>query len=275
MPELPEVEVSRQGLLPYLTGQRIAGAVARVDKLRHPVPAALNERLTGLSVNTIHRRGKYLLFDCSGQHGGGWLLLHLGMSGSLRLVPPGTPAQKHDHFDLQFAQTVLRLRDPRRFGLLLWHAGETIDAHPLLACLGVEPLSEAFDGEWLHTAIRHRRTPIKPLLMNARLLVGIGNIYASESLFLAGISPLRAAGNVDRPECDTLADAIRHTLQQSIAAGGSSVRDYVHSDGAAGCFQLACAVYDRKGLPCHTCSTPISAIRQSGRSTFYCSRCQV
>ncbi len=275
MPELPEVEVSRQGLLPYLTGQRITGAIVRVDKLRHPVSPALGNRLTGLRLNTIRRRGKYLLFDCTSQSGGGWLLLHLGMSGSLRLVPPDTPAQKHDHFDLLFEQTVLRLRDPRRFGLLLWHAGETIDAHPLLACLGVEPLSEAFDGEWLYSATRHRRAPIKPLLMDARVLVGIGNIYASESLFLAGISPLRAAGNVGRSECATLADAIRQTLQQSIAAGGSSVRDYVHSDGGAGCFQLSCAVYDRKGLSCHACGTPISAIRQAGRSTFYCSRCQV
>jgi formamidopyrimidine-DNA glycosylase len=274
MPELPEVEVSRQGLLPYLPGQRIIGACIRTPKLRHEIPAGLAARLTGLRVDAILRRGKYLLFDCEHAHGGGWLILHLGMSGSLRLVSPGTPAQKHDHFDLIFSSTVLRLRDPRRFGALLWHEGSGIETHPLLALLGIEPLSEGFDGDWLFAAAQRRSGPIKPLLMDSHLVVGIGNIYAAESLFHAGISPLRAANRISRERYRKLAPAIRTTLEASIAAGGSSVRDYVHSDGGAGCFQLSCAVYDRSGDPCPACGNPIRSIRQAGRSTFYCPRCQ-
>jgi formamidopyrimidine-DNA glycosylase len=274
MPELPEVEVSRQGLLPYLPGQRIIGACIRTPKLRHEIPAGLAARLTGLRVDAILRRGKYLLFDCEHAHGGGWLILHLGMSGSLRLVSPGTPAQKHDHFDLIFSSTVLRLRDPRRFGALLWHEGSGIETHPLLALLGIEPLSEGFDGDWLFAAAQRRSGPIKPLLMDSHLVVGIGNIYAAESLFHAGISPLRAANRISRERYRKLVPAIRTTLEASIAAGGSSVRDYVHSDGGAGCFQLSCAVYDRSGDPCPACGNPIRSIRQAGRSTFYCPRCQ-
>lgn len=275
MPELPEVEVSRQGLLPYLSGQRITGVVARVAKLRHPIPTGLGQRLTGLNIETIQRRGKYLLIDCASTRGGGWLILHLGMSGSLRLVPPGSIAQKHDHFDLLLEKNVLRLRDPRRFGALLWHEGHSIDDHHLLARLGVEPLSDTFNGDWLFTITRRRRLPIKPLLMDNRLLVGIGNIYASESLFHAGISPLRLAEQINRQDCQALAEAIRDTLHASIAAGGSSVRDYVHSDGGAGCYQLSCAVYDRQGQPCPACGTAISLVRQAGRSTYYCSECQI
>lgn len=274
MPELPEVEVSRLGLLPYLPGERIVAAIVRTPKLRHDIPDGLNQHLSGLHVDKIVRRGKYLLFDCESAQGGGWLILHLGMSGSLRLVPPGTPPQKHDHFDLIFARTVLRLRDPRRFGALLWHEGANIEHHPLLTVLGIEPLSDAFDGDWLHAATRLRRTPIKPLLMDSHLVVGIGNIYASESLFSAGISPLRSANRISGTRYRLLASAIRETLEASIAAGGSSVRDYVHSDGGAGCFQLSCAVYDRAGAPCRNCDKPLRTIRQSGRSTFYCPHCQ-
>ena len=274
MPELPEVEVSRQGLLPYLPGRRIAGAVIRTPRLRHEIPPGLAERLRGLYVDDIVRRGKYLLFDCESGRGGGWLILHLGMSGSLRLVPPDSPAQKHDHFDLVFADIAMRLRDPRRFGVLLWHEGRDVERHPLLAVLGIEPLTDAFDGDWLFAATRTRSAPIKPLLMDSHLLVGVGNIYAAESLFSAGISPLRAANRISRERYGRLASAIRATLEASIAAGGTSVRDYVHSDGGAGCFQLSCAVYDRAGDPCTVCGTPIRAIRQAGRSTFYCPRCQ-
>jgi formamidopyrimidine-DNA glycosylase len=274
MPELPEVEVSRLGLLPYLPGQRIIDAVIRTPRLRHDIPAGLARRLAGLRIEAILRRGKYLLFDCESAHGGGWLIVHLGMSGSLRLVAPGSPAQKHDHFDLVLAHTVLRLRDPRRFGAILWHDGHDVERHPLLAVLGIEPLTEGFDGGWLYTATRRRSGPIKPLLMDSHLVVGIGNIYAAESLFRAGISPLRAANRISRERYEKLAPAIRTTLEASIAAGGSSVRDYVHSDGGAGCFQLSCAVYDRSGEPCPTCGTPVRSIRQAGRSTFYCPRCQ-
>jgi len=274
MPELPEVEVSRQGLLPYLPGQRIVDAIFRTPKLRHDMPPSLASRLTGLRVDAILRRGKYLLFDCESARGGGWLILHLGMSGSLRLVAPATPAQKHDHVDLVFARTTLRFRDPRRFGLLLWHEGSDIERHPLIAVLGIEPLSEQFDGNWLYTETRRRSGPIKPLLMDSHLVVGVGNIYASESLFRAGISPLRAAKRISSKRYHILVPAIRATLETSIAAGGSSVRDYVHSDGGAGCFQLSCAVYGREGEPCPGCGHPVRSVRQAGRSTFYCPHCQ-
>lgn len=274
MPELPEVEVSRLGLLPFLEGQRVVAAVFRTPALRHPIPADLADRLTGLRVDAIARRGKYLLFDCESATGGGWLILHLGMSGSLRLVPAGTPPQKHDHVDLVFARTTLRLRDPRRFGAVVWHEGADIAHHPLIAVLGIEPLSPAFDGNWLFAQTRRRSSPIKPLLMDGHLVVGIGNIYASESLFLAGVSPLRAANRISLERYRLLVPAIRKTLETSIAAGGSSVRDYVHSDGGAGSFQLSCAVYDRHGQPCTRCGGAVRSLRQAGRTTFYCPRCQ-
>jgi formamidopyrimidine-DNA glycosylase len=277
MPELPEVEVSRLGLLPYLPGQTIVQAIFRTPKLRHALTPELASKLTGKRVRAILRRGKYLLFDCAdeqGNDGDGWLIIHLGMSGSLRLAPDGAPAQKHDHVDLIFPETVLRLRDPRRFGALQWHEGTDIEHHPSIAVLGMEPLSPGFDGEWLYAATRHRNTPIKPLLMNSHLLVGVGNIYASEALFRAGITPMRAAGSLGLQRCRKLAAAIRATLEESIAAGGSSLRDYVHSDGGAGSFQVACAVYGRAGLPCPACGTPVRALRQASRTTFYCSRCQ-
>ncbi|WP_153111735.1 bifunctional DNA-formamidopyrimidine glycosylase/DNA-(apurinic or apyrimidinic site) lyase [Propionivibrio limicola] len=274
MPELPEVEVSRLGLLPHLPGQRLLNAIFRTPRLRHPIPPELATRLAGLHIDAIRRRGKYLLFDCESAHGGGWLILHLGMSGSLRLVAPGTPPQKHDHVDLIFASTVLRLRDPRRFGTLVWHEGSRVESHPLVAVLGTEPLSDGFGGDWLYDATRPRRGPIKTVLMDSHLIVGIGNIYAAESLFRAGISPLRPAHRISRKRCRALAEAIRATLTEAIAAGGSSVRDYVHSDGGAGSFQTSCAVYGRQGQPCPRCGAPVRMIRQAGRSTFYCPSCQ-
>ena len=274
MPELPEVEVSRLGLLPFITGQTIVDAIFRTARLRHELPPSVALRLAGLRVDAIARRGKYLLFDCQSAQGGGWLILHLGMSGSVRLVTAATPAQKHDHVDLIFAKTTLRLRDPRRFGTLLWHEGDGVERHPLLVMLGIEPLSDAFDGDWLFTQTRKRSTPIKPLLMDSHFIVGIGNIYAAESLFRAGISPLRAANRISRERYRLLVVAIRATLEASIAAGGSSVRDYVHSDGGAGSFQLSCAVYGRAAEPCPSCEAPVRVLRQAGRSTFYCPRCQ-
>ena len=274
MPELPEVEVSRLGLLPHLPGKQVVEAVFRAPRLRHDIPAEMASRLAGLYVDAIYRRGKYLLFDCESGVAGGWLIIHLGMSGSLRLVANGTPAQKHDHVDLVFADTTLRLRDPRRFGTVLWHEGGSIESHPLIAALGIEPLSPQFDGDWLYKATRKRHAPIKPLLMDSHLVVGIGNIYASEALFRAGIAPARAADRISRARYRKLASDIRATLQESIAAGGSSVRDYVHSDGGAGSFQVTCFVYGREGEPCRVCKTPISASRQAGRTTFHCPHCQ-
>lgn len=274
MPELPEVEVSRLGLLPFVSGQRLVDVVFRTPKLRHELPPSLIPRLVGLRVESIVRRGKYLLFDCQSQSGGGWLILHLGMSGSLRLVTSDAPVQKHDHVDLVFANTTMRFRDPRRFGTLLWHEGADVERHPLIAVMGIEPLTAGFTADWLYAQTRQRSAPIKPLLMDSHFIVGIGNIYAVESLFRARISPLRAANRISRVRYRILVDAIRATLEASIAAGGSSVRDYVHSDGGAGSFQLTCAVYDRQGEACLSCGQPIRQIRQAGRSSFYCQHCQ-
>lgn len=278
MPELPEVEVSRMGIAPLLEGQRLLGAITRCPRLRTELDPALGEILSGCTIKTVRRRAKYLLIDC---HRGeasaprsGTLIIHLGMSGSLRFVAPGTPPQAHDHVDLVLADRLLRYRDPRRFGLVVWHPGGDVERHPLLAALGPEPLDPAFDGAWLHAALVRRSQAIKPVLMDASLVVGIGNIYAAEALFRAGISPLRPANRIAVPRCNALAENIQTTLRQAIAAGGSSVRDYVHSDGGAGCFQLQCAVYERAGAPCVHCGRPIRQIRQAGRSTYYCATCQ-
>ena len=273
MPELPEVEVCRRGLQPEVEGQRIRGAVVRTPRLRLPLAANLGATLAGQRVVAVRRRGKYLLLDCQGGREDGCLIIHLGMSGNLRFVPQGTPPEKHDHVDLIFERQILRFADPRRFGVLLWQAaGEP--PHALLAVLGIEPLADEFTDDWLFAATRRRAGPIKPLLMDSHLVVGIGNIYASESLFRAGISPLRAANRISRERYARLASAIRQTLADAIAAGGSSIRDYVHSDGGAGCFQVECAVYDRAGEPCRRCAGIVRQVRQGGRSTFYCPACQ-
>ena len=273
MPELPEVEVCRRGLQPEIEGQTILGAVVRSPRLRLPLSATLGETLAGQRVAAVRRRGKYLLLDCRGGGEDGCLIIHLGMSGNLRFVPPDTPPGKHDHVDIVFAGKILPFADPRRFGVVLWQAaGEA--PHPLLAVLGIEPLGDEFTADWLFAATRRRAAPIKPLLMDSHLVVGIGNIYASESLFRAGISPLRAANRISRERYGRLVPAIRQTLSDAIAAGGSSIRDYVHSDGGAGCFQVECAVYDRTGEPCRRCAGVVRQVRQGGRSTFYCAACQ-
>ena len=278
MPELPEVEVSRLGIAPLLEGRQLLGAVTRCPRLRIELDPRLDTLLRGCTIDAVRRRAKYLLIDCRrdapGTARSGTLIIHLGMSGSLRFVPPGTPAQRHDHVDLVLADRLLRYRDPRRFGLVAWHPGDDVERHPLLAALGPEPLAPEFDGRWLHAALARRSQAIKPVLMDASLVVGIGNIYASEALFRAGISPLRAANRIALQRCDSLAHAVQETLRQAIAAGGSSVRDYVHSDGGAGCFQLQCAVYERAGDPCVRCAHPIRQVRQAGRSTYYCPTCQ-
>ena len=273
MPELPEVEVCRRGVQPGVEGRMLLGAVVRAPRLRLPVPEGLDRILAGQRVGAVRRRGKYLLFDCRGATFDGTLVIHLGMSGSLRFVPPGTPAGRHDHVDLLFADHVLRFSDPRRFGVVLWQPAGAAE-HPLLAVLGVEPLDEVFTGDWLYAALRRRAAPVKPVLMDSHLVVGIGNIYASESLFRAGISPLRAASRISAGRCQRLAGAVRETLSDAIAAGGSSIRDYVHSDGGAGCFQVDCAVYDRAGQPCRRCGGVVRQVRQAGRSTYWCAGCQ-
>ena len=276
MPELPEVEVCRRGIEPELLGQMVVGGVIRVPKLRQEIPRELIELLPGCQIVAVRRRAKYLLIDCRKDGVEGSLIIHLGMSGNLRFVPPDLPPEKHDHFDLILPTQILRFADPRRFGVVLWQPGppERAGEHALLATQGVEPLSDRFTPDWLFAAIARRSGPIKPTLMDSHLVVGIGNIYASESLFRAGISPLRAANRISRARYEVLVPAIRATLSDAIAAGGSSIRDYVHSDGGAGCFQVQAGVYDRAGLPCLRCGGVVRQIRQAGRSTYYCLGCQ-
>jgi formamidopyrimidine-DNA glycosylase len=270
MPELPEVETTRRGLLPHLVGRRLRGAVVRNGNLRWPVPRDLAKRLRGEEVLGIRRRGKYLLFDC----GSGHLLVHLGMSGRLTLVPGGAPARLHDHVDVQLeGDQLLRLTDPRRFGAMLWLAGPT-DRHALLRDLGLEPLEAEFTGEALHRLARGRRVAVKQFLMNGRIVTGVGNIYAAEALFRAGIHPLRAAGSLSRARWDRLAVAVRATLEDALAAGGTTLRDFASAEGRPGYFQNETAVYAREGLPCRRCGRKVRALRQGQRSTFYCGSCQ-
>ncbi len=270
MPELPEVETTRRGLAPLLVGKRIKAAIVRHHGMRLPVPRNLPRLLAGATIRQLTRRGKYLLFDC----GTGTLILHLGMSGRLWVAGAASPPAKHDHFDLVLDNgTVVRLRDPRRFGLVLWHTGDPL-SHPLLAVIGPEPLSAVFDGACLHRATRKRSAAIKQVLMDSHVVAGVGNIYANEALFRAGIRPTTPAQRLSSARCGVLAEKVRETLKDAIVAGGSSLRDYVGSDGLAGNFQSQFLVYDRAGKPCHTCGTPIKEIRQGQRSTFYCPRCQ-
>ncbi len=269
MPELPEVETVMRGLRPHLEGVRLAGAVVRDHRLRWPVAARLDARLRGQMVHALGRRGKYLLLELDR----GQLILHLGMSGSLRILIQPTPAGPHDHVDILLeGGACLRLRDPRRFGAVL--LAETPGQHPLLTHLGIEPLDETFDGKRLYDLTRGRRTAIKQLLMDARLIVGIGNIYANEALFHAGIDPRLPAGRLSRARCVRLADAIRATLELAIAAGGSTLRDFVDSAGRPGYFQQVYAVYGRACEPCRRCGHPIVTFRQGGRSSFACPVCQ-
>ncbi len=276
MPELPEVEVCRRGIEPELARETIVGVTIRAPRLRQPIPPELIDLLPGCRIVAVRRRGKYLLIDCRRAGVEGTLIIHLGMSGNLRFVPPGLPPEKHDHVDLVLPTQILRFADPRRFGVVLWQAGppELADRHPLLASQGIEPLSDGFTPDWLQAALVRRSGPIKPILMDSHLVVGIGNIYASESLFRAGISPLRAANRISLARYEILVPAIRETLADAIAAGGSSIRDYVHSDGGAGCFQIQAGVYDRAGEPCLRCGGVVRQIRQAGRSTYYCAGCQ-
>ena len=270
MPELPEVETTRRGLAPHLINQRIRNAIVRNASLRVPVPRGLAKRLAGLTIRDVTRRGKYLLIDC----GAGTLIVHLGMSGRLWLVDADTPAGTHDHFDLVLENgRSVRLRDPRRFGLVVWRDRDAPE-HPLLASIGPEPLSPEFSGKSLYDSSRNRSAAIKLFLMDSHVVAGVGNIYASEALFRAGINPKLAARRIGRGRYDVLAAKIRETLEAAIAAGGSTLRDFVGGDGRAGYFQNEHLVYGRAGEPCLTCGTEIRELRQGARATFYCPTCQ-
>lgn len=270
MPELPEVETTRRGLEPHLKKVRIEQIVVRDRRLRWPVPHELERQATGTIVHSVERRGKYLLIQCDN----GWMIVHLGMSGRLRVLPHAVAPSKHDHFDLVLSSgAIVRFTDPRRFGALLW-TREDPGQHPLLRNLAPEPLDSKFDAQWLHTRTRGRVTPIKLAIMNNEIVTGVGNIYANEALFRAGIHPKTRAGRLSRQRCEKLVGAIRQTLLEAISAGGSSLRDFFGTDGSPGYFQQTYNVYARQGEPCYHCGAPIRSSRLGQRSTFYCTHCQ-
>ena len=271
MPELPEVETTRRGIAPYVVGRRVAALKVYDRRLRWPVPAGLERRIAGRSVDALDRRSKYLLFRL----GADTLLMHFGMTGSLRAferTPP--PRRAHDHVDVVLdSGATLRYHDPRRFGALLWLPAPA-ERHPLLATLGPEPFDDAFDADYLYRESRRRSAAIKLALMDNSLVVGVGNIYASESLFRAGIRPTTPARDVSKPRLARLVEAVRATLSEAIAKGGSTLRDYVNGDGEPGNFQNDSFVYGRTGEPCRVCGAPIRSLRQGGRTTTFCPRCQ-
>jgi len=269
MPELPEVETSRRGIEPWIAGRTIDDVIVRDRRLRWPVPRGIESKLRGQTIDSVARRAKYLLIHTSN----GTAILHLGMTGSVFIVDQGTPAGVHDHFDVELdSGKALRFRDPRRFGSFLWSRKPY--EHPLLAKLGPEPLGDEFDGDYLWRISRARKVSVKQFIMNAQVVVGVGNIYASESLFLAGINPKRAAGRISRHRYAILAAAIRDILARSIRAGGTTLRDYYGGDGEPGWFSQQLEVYDRDGEHCRQCNTVIRAIVQGQRSTYYCKTCQ-
>lgn len=271
MPELPEVETTRQGIAPFLVGQRVTRVIVRNPRLRWRVPKGLSTELPGQIIRTITRRAKYLLLATDA----GTVIVHLGMSGSLRVVDADRSPEKFDHVDLVLSNgKCLRLRDPRRFGSVLWTQKDPI-THRLLAELGPEPLEPDFSSAYLHRVTRGRSRAIRDVLLDSRVVAGIGNIYANEALFSAGIRPTRAAGRLSSADCDKLAAAIRATLKRAIRAGGTTLRDYHASDGEPGYFQLSFKVYGRRHAPCRVCRTPIQLRRLGQRSSFYCRRCQV
>ena len=276
MPELPEVEVTRRGLAPHLEGRVVDSVLMRRAGLRWPFPPDLSRQLAGCTVEATGRRGKYLLIHFA--HG--TLIVHLGMSGHLRVLPFGSVPEKHDHFDLVFngagGQQVLRMTDPRRFGAVLWHAAADgpLSGHPLLRGLGVEPLEAGFSGQLLYAQTRKRRTAIKQLLLAGDIVVGVGNIYACESLFQARINPKTQANRIGPARYDKLAQAIRTILTAAIVQGGSTLRDFISVNGQSGYFQQSYMVYDRAGVQCCVCAAPVRQIKQGQRSTFYCAHCQ-
>lgn len=269
MPELPEVETTRRGIMAAVQQHRVTQVQVHESRLRWPVPPELSA-LEHQTVTAVTRRGKYLLLHTAA----GTALVHLGMSGSLRLVSPGTPRKLHDHVEISLdSGWILRLHDPRRFGCLLWFTTPP-DEHPLLASLGPEPLEDGFDGNHLFQQSRGRTAPVKHFIMDSHVVVGVGNIYANEALFRAGIHPLRAAGRISATRYDRLADEIRAILAYAIQRGGTTLRDFVNSQGEPGYFQLELDAYGRGGEPCHRCRTTMKEVRLGGRSTVFCPRCQ-
>ena len=269
MPELPEVETTRRGIEPHVVGRRIHRLVVHERRLRWPVDVQTSATFVGCTIRRAGRRAKYLLLETDV----GTMILHLGMSGSLRVLPASTPRIAHDHVDIELdSGQTLRFNDPRRFGSLLFTADPA--THPLLKGLAPEPLKDGFDGEYLWKITRRRKVAIKQLIMNARLVVGVGNIYASEALFRARIRPRRQARSLTRQECARLARAIKATLTMAVKVGGTTLRDYVGADGNPGYFRQKLYVYERAGQPCRVCKRPIKQFTQGQRSTYWCSHCQ-
>jgi formamidopyrimidine-DNA glycosylase len=270
MPELPEVETTCRGIKPHIENNIITKVIVRNRNLRWPVPKGLKTKLKNQKIISVTRRAKYLLVKTEA----GTLILHLGMSGSLRILPSSDPVEKHDHFELQFENGIsLRLRDPRRFGAVLWTTDDPLE-HKLLINLGPEPLDKYFNPELLFQKSRKRKTTIKQFIMDAKIVVGVGNIYASESLFLSSINPKRLAGKITKKNAEDLSTAIKKILKQAIKQGGTTLKDFTSSDGKPGYFQQKLKVYDRKNEPCLKCKKPIKQITLGQRSTFYCSNCQ-
>ncbi len=270
MPELPEVETTLRGIKPFVLHQKICSVVVRHYGLRWPIPHDLQAMLTGQTIQSATRRGKYLLFMTA--HG--TLIIHLGMSGSMRVLTTATPPNKHDHVDLVFANHVcLRYTDPRRFGAFLWTT-ENPNSHPLLAHLGPEPLEKILTGKYLWEQAQQRKVPIKSFIMDSKIVVGVGNIYANEALFVAGIHPKKSAGKISLIQFNALAKAIKKILQAAIKQGGTTLKDFVGSNGKKGYFKVHLQAYGRGNLPCLVCQNPLKEIRLGQRSTVYCSRCQ-
>ncbi|MTI14597.1 bifunctional DNA-formamidopyrimidine glycosylase/DNA-(apurinic or apyrimidinic site) lyase [Sansalvadorimonas verongulae] len=270
MPELPEVETTRRGITPHVQNHTVTKVVVRQPQLRWPVRDDLSELLEGQQLTAISRRAKYLLLHFPK----GTLIGHLGMSGSMRVLPANSPAQKHDHVDLVFNNNqLLRLTDPRRFGAMVW-TEKPIEEHELLTKLGPEPLSDAFTGELLFQCSRSRKQPVKTFIMDSHNVVGVGNIYANEALFMAGIRPDRACGRISRKRYDVLANSIKTVLTRAIEVGGTTLKDFVGGDGRPGYFAIELTMYGRAGEPCQTCGTSIKEIRLNNRSTCFCPKCQ-
>ncbi len=269
MPELPEVETCRRGLAPHIEGQKITDVIVRERQLRWPINKNLKKILSDQRVNVIQRRGKYLLFCLDG----GTLMLHLGMSGSLRMVNATESLKKHDHVDIIFGKKVLRFNDPRRFGSLHWTT-QAVAKHKLLQHLGPEPLNDSFDAFYLYAKSRKRQVAVKNFIMNSQIVVGVGNIYAAESLFAAGIHPKRAAGKVSLPRYESLVIEIKKVLHAAIKQGGTTLRDFVNSDGKPGYFKQELSVYGREGLPCLVCGHELHMLRLGQRASVFCPHCQ-
>ncbi len=270
MPELPEVETTCRGIAPHVEHEMVTDVIIRSPKLRYPIPRNLAKLICGREVLSVSRRGKYILLSFDN----GTVMLHLGMSGSLRLVDASLSAEKHDHVDIVLSSGwALRLHDPRRFGLLLWCKGDPLQ-HELLSSLGPEPLSNAFDAAYLYQRSRGRKVAVKQFIMDSKVVVGVGNIYASESLFLAGIRPQTSAGKISRQRYMALVDAIKEVLAAAIKQGGTTLRDFVDGSGKPGYFQQQLNVYGRDGDSCHQCGGDIKLLKQGQRSSYYCPCCQ-